>query len=215
MPGTAVFVGVNSPRTLSGASGFMSQRSIWLGPPKRNRNTQEFARGLPAGAEARRRDNAPEVRLSAVSPPAVRNSRRFGVCRENMQASRPDESRGVLLWGSWSSAFTSPLEGEVAASPWTRRVGGKRHSFAEPFPPPARCARHLPLKGGGQEKSSPTARTRSNCCDPTRSVKATASVHRRTRRESPLPPAGPTGSPVPSRPLSVPPSRRVAGRGGN
>ncbi len=35
MPGTFVAIGLNSPRTPSGASGFMSQMSMWLGPPKR------------------------------------------------------------------------------------------------------------------------------------------------------------------------------------
>src|SRR6516165_2317173 len=33
MPGTLVAMGRNSPRTVSGASGFMSHRSIWLGAP--------------------------------------------------------------------------------------------------------------------------------------------------------------------------------------
>src|SRR5882672_2651583 len=35
MPGTLDLMGLNSPRTFEGASGFGSQMSIWLGPPWR------------------------------------------------------------------------------------------------------------------------------------------------------------------------------------
>src|SRR5204863_3086873 len=34
-PGTLVEIGLNSPRISSAASGFMSYRSMWLGPPGR------------------------------------------------------------------------------------------------------------------------------------------------------------------------------------
>ena len=35
MPGTLVLIGLNSPRYSTGASGFRSYMSMWLGPPFR------------------------------------------------------------------------------------------------------------------------------------------------------------------------------------
>src|SRR5436309_2862908 len=56
-PGTAVLIGLNSPRTLSVAAGFRSHKSIWLGPPKRKKKTQDLPRCLlaPVWAAARSR----------------------------------------------------------------------------------------------------------------------------------------------------------------
>ncbi len=34
MPGALVLIGLNGPRISSGASGFMSNRSSWLGAPR-------------------------------------------------------------------------------------------------------------------------------------------------------------------------------------
>src|SRR5579872_6210645 len=45
MPDTLVAIGLNSPRMLSGASGFMSQVSSWLGPPCKRNRTQDRAAG--------------------------------------------------------------------------------------------------------------------------------------------------------------------------
>ncbi len=42
-PGTLVAIGLNSPRIASGAFGFMSQVSSWLGPPLRNTRMQASA----------------------------------------------------------------------------------------------------------------------------------------------------------------------------
>ncbi len=45
MPGTAVEIGLNSPRIPSGASGFMSNESRCESPPVRNTRMTDFARG--------------------------------------------------------------------------------------------------------------------------------------------------------------------------
>ena len=43
-PGTFVAIGLNSPRIASGASGFMSNVSMWLGAPVRKTRIIDFAR---------------------------------------------------------------------------------------------------------------------------------------------------------------------------
>src|SRR5690348_383788 len=43
MPETLVLMGLNSPRTLVGASGLGSQISMWLGPPCKNTRITDFA----------------------------------------------------------------------------------------------------------------------------------------------------------------------------
>ena len=68
MPGTCVAIGWNSPRISGGRVGFMSHRSIWLGPPKRNRKTHEFARGCGGGSICRRRFRPQSVELRATQP---------------------------------------------------------------------------------------------------------------------------------------------------
>ena len=45
MPGTLVAIGRNSPRIPSGASGFMSNESMWLSPPVKNTRITDLARG--------------------------------------------------------------------------------------------------------------------------------------------------------------------------
>src|SRR6266550_799067 len=47
MPETFVLMGLNSPRTFDGASGFGSQISIWLGPPCRKTMITDFAELKP------------------------------------------------------------------------------------------------------------------------------------------------------------------------
>src|SRR5262245_48084607 len=79
MPGTLVGTDLNSPRIWTGASGFMSQRSIWLGPPNRKMNTQHFLR-RPAiwdgAARDRNRVNSGTVKPSSPSDPTRNSSRR-------------------------------------------------------------------------------------------------------------------------------------------
>src|SRR5690349_1107152 len=43
MPGTLVAMGLYGPRMVSGASGFMSQVSIWLGPPQSSTKMHDFS----------------------------------------------------------------------------------------------------------------------------------------------------------------------------
>src|SRR5262249_37245328 len=57
-PGSEVAIGLNSPRISAGACGFMSNMSMWLGPPSRLNMMTE--RALPRGG---------------VSPPVARNRR--------------------------------------------------------------------------------------------------------------------------------------------
>ena len=53
MPGTAVSIGLNSPRMPSGASGFMSNESCWPSPPLSRITITDFARPTSSfGAEA-------------------------------------------------------------------------------------------------------------------------------------------------------------------
>src|SRR5215467_13292904 len=47
VPGIFVLIGLNSPRTLAGASGFGSQMSIWEGPPCRKIMITLFADSQP------------------------------------------------------------------------------------------------------------------------------------------------------------------------
>mgnify|MGYP006162324325 CR=1 FL=1 len=60
MPGTLVGMGLNSPRMLSGASGFKSHRSMWLGAPQLKIKMTDLALPLVAAA----------VRLMLVPAPA-------------------------------------------------------------------------------------------------------------------------------------------------
>src|SRR5438105_1410439 len=52
IPGTLVLIGLNSPRTSAGASGFMSQRSMWLGAPQLKIRMTDFAFARPETAPA-------------------------------------------------------------------------------------------------------------------------------------------------------------------
>ena len=80
MPGTFVAIGWKSPRTSTGAFGFMSHKSIWLGPPNRKMNTHDFA--FCDWEEFLLRDFACsffksiEFNLSRLRPPTWSNSRR-------------------------------------------------------------------------------------------------------------------------------------------
>ncbi len=74
MPGTLVLMGLNSPRTSAGASGFRSYMSWCGGPPGRKIMITERAERRPLAASARRMsliDNPPKA-----SPPIFRNPRR-------------------------------------------------------------------------------------------------------------------------------------------
>ena len=53
-----VAMGLNSPRISSGAAGFMSKVSCWLGPPHWCRKMTDFARAFGARGSARRRPRA-------------------------------------------------------------------------------------------------------------------------------------------------------------
>src|SRR5262245_34736681 len=72
MPGTAVSIGLNSPRTFSGASGLGSNVSMWLGPPAIQSRMHALGRG-PSGACAASRPSQPE---SVAPAAAATNPRR-------------------------------------------------------------------------------------------------------------------------------------------
>ena len=55
MPGTAVAIGLNSPRISAGASGFMSSESRWLRPPVRFTRMTDWARVWRAESVTRKR----------------------------------------------------------------------------------------------------------------------------------------------------------------
>src|SRR5437867_4281135 len=74
IPVTFVAVGLNGPRTVAGAAGFMSQVSSWLGPPTRN-SAMRFTSPARCGAAV-----APSVNVNAAAPadaaPTRKKSRR-------------------------------------------------------------------------------------------------------------------------------------------
>src|SRR5688572_14995590 len=86
IPGTFDLIGLNSPRTLDGASGLGSQMSIWLGPPWRNTRITDFALPQPCfalaasgavlAAACSRRMSA-RLMPMIPAPPTRRNSRRL------------------------------------------------------------------------------------------------------------------------------------------
>src|SRR5436309_1224129 len=63
MPGTVVAIGLNSPRISTGAAGFMSHMSRWLGPPLRKMRMQASAdaacglAGLSRASRSRGKDS--------------------------------------------------------------------------------------------------------------------------------------------------------------
>jgi hypothetical protein len=73
-PGTVVAIGLNSPRISSGASGFMSQRSWWAGPPSRKKRMTDLARARPAVLA---RSSPGKVSRSTLAPPTRSTSRRL------------------------------------------------------------------------------------------------------------------------------------------
>ncbi len=80
MPGTLVAMGLYGPRIVSGASGFMSQVSTWLGPPQSKRKMHDFSAGtaLPLASSLSLPQTDPgRPSESAPRPPAIRACRRF------------------------------------------------------------------------------------------------------------------------------------------
>src|SRR5689334_24725633 len=84
IPSTLVFMGLNNPRMLDGASGLGSQISMWLGPPCKNRRMTDLAlpypldpsKGEPGAALAWSEKNWGKLNPKNVAPPTRRNSRR-------------------------------------------------------------------------------------------------------------------------------------------
>src|SRR5206468_5668005 len=67
MPGTLVAIGLNSPRTSTGALGLRSYMSMWLGPPASHSRMTD-RRGVPFSRAWARRHSRP----GSVSPPSAR-----------------------------------------------------------------------------------------------------------------------------------------------
>ena len=131
MPGTRVSTGRNSPRISAGASGFMSHRSMWLGPPNRKMKMQAFARRSPApGAAARKAARSRLDSPSRLSPPARSNSRRvLRGERDCGSGGENGEHRSVTCCGAPWLGIRS-CESSLAA--WVRPGGD---SQAMPFIP--------------------------------------------------------------------------------
>src|SRR3954447_11855568 len=81
MPGTLVLRGLKAPRYSSGASGFMSNVSRWLGPPPAQRRITEKSRSTPGDVDAAARTSAsrtgnPPARAPMERAPILRKPRR-------------------------------------------------------------------------------------------------------------------------------------------
>ena len=70
-------VGLKGPRIFSGAVGFMSKLSNWLGPPKRNMKMTDLARGFRVGAACSAASRLGRLSPNSPAPPARRISRRL------------------------------------------------------------------------------------------------------------------------------------------
>ena len=80
MPGTLVEMGLYGPRIVSGALGFISHVSTWLGPPHSNTKMHDFsaATALPPVSSLSLPITIPGMPSeSAPMPPAMRACRRF------------------------------------------------------------------------------------------------------------------------------------------
>jgi hypothetical protein len=80
-PGTSVAIDLNSPRMPSGASGFMSNVSMWLGAPVKKTRMTDFARGFgctPCDAATAARPATSDEVPTPRNPenPTCKNSRR-------------------------------------------------------------------------------------------------------------------------------------------
>ena len=92
MPGTRVAIGLNSPRISTGASGFMSHRSMWLGPPNRKMKMHELNR--PGAAGQRRPAAAAQAgQIEAASSPAGSSRRRATARAAKLAPSLAAESK--------------------------------------------------------------------------------------------------------------------------
>src|SRR5438105_223942 len=100
MPGTAVAMGLNSPRISAGASGLGSQVSMWLTPPQQYSTMHGFARSRHVATRPRA--------LAAVSPSAR---------AEDLALVQPDRLEQALL----GDARLQPLE---PAQPSAGHPGG-------------------------------------------------------------------------------------------
>src|SRR4051812_27479699 len=81
-------MGRNSPRTLLGASGFMSYVSTWLGPPPRTIIITDFPeRSFETAPAALSRRKSESVKPPRAKPPILRKPR-----REKPSQNRPGHS---------------------------------------------------------------------------------------------------------------------------
>ena len=80
MPGTLVAMGMYGPRIVSGALGFISQVSMWLGPPHSNTKMHDFSEvtALPPASSLSVPITIPGMPSESVpKPAAIRAWRRF------------------------------------------------------------------------------------------------------------------------------------------
>ena len=154
MPGTGVAIGRNSPRISAGASGFMSQRSMWLGPPKRKKKTHEFCRYLTAG-DTRIGQGSEAFETARGEPQGGEPSdpQELATCRADRRDSGPSpriestapppSTSPTIPWRVPWPASTGPLRGVAA-----QRKGGHRTGRCPPTALDACVARqrHLPRR---------------------------------------------------------------------
>src|SRR5271163_2520667 len=95
MPGTAVAIGLNSPRISAGESGFISRESRWLKPPVRlTRRTDFTLPSWPADVDARKESGRGIARPIADPAPIFRKSRRASIEIRDMRTPASDEPAG-------------------------------------------------------------------------------------------------------------------------
>src|SRR5580700_6963259 len=115
MPGTLVEMGWYGPRIVEGALGFISQVSIWLGPPQSNTKMHDFsaAMALPLASSLSLPSTIPGMPSeSAPMPPTMRACRRFSsnvfmetpdCVRYRQYAGALDKTRGLPQGASHAS----------------------------------------------------------------------------------------------------------------
>ena len=74
MPGTAVAIGSNGPRYSTGASGFMSNVSRWLGPPQSQSTITARAGGESSRAPAHRASDVCQRKAHRAGRPGAKES---------------------------------------------------------------------------------------------------------------------------------------------
>src|SRR6516162_6941479 len=136
IPEAFVAIGLNGPRTSSGALGFGSKVSMWLGPPTR-KSMMQFTSASGRFAPCSARSNDGRVRPSGMSAPAWRKSRRVtpsqnragrGASRRSIFSPRIEKVlAGWDAGGSMNESNPASSAGQPRSSPSSR--GGQFNRY--------------------------------------------------------------------------------------